>query len=331
MRRFCILFSLTVCGLIAGIARGETYKLANGQELVGEMLVTSANDLGVQIKVGEGNYQKVSWSDFSQDEIKRFARNPKLQPFVEPFIEISSEERIKKTEPNLKPPLRLQQPPRQSLPGALFSSGLGFFILFVLFAANVYAGYEVAIFRARPVLLVCGVAAVLPIAGPIIFLSLPTQLRPGEEPVAVPAEGAAVAAAGGAVAGAVAAPAADDAVNPMQADGAAHPTGLRLAHVETDKGPSLPPTTTYQRGQYTFNRRFIETKFPGFFGVVRRDADKDMVLVIKCARGEYTGQRISRIASNDLHLQVQRGPASEEVLIPFQEIQQVQVKHKDAK
>jgi hypothetical protein len=43
------------------------------------------------------------------------------------------------------------------------------------------------------------------------------------------------------------------------------------------------------------------------------------------------GQRISRIAPNDLHLQVQRGPASEEVTIPFQEMQQVQLRHKDAK
>jgi hypothetical protein len=64
--------------------------------------------------------------------------------------------------------------------------------------------------------------------------------------------------------------------------------------------------------------------------VVRRDADKDLVLVIKSARGEYIGQRISRIAANDMHLQVQRGPATEEVMIPFTEIKEVQIKHKDA-
>jgi hypothetical protein len=137
--------------------------------------------------------------------------------------------------------------------------------------------------------------------------------------------------------------AAAEAVNPMQAAGAEHPTGLRLA----DSGPSdavkvgqfeggeqkaaLPPTTTFQRGQFTFNRRFIETKFPGFFGVIRRDADRDMVLVIKSSRGEYIGQRISRIAANDLHLQVQRGHASEEIMIPFVEIQEIRLKHKDAK
>ena len=44
----------------------------------------------------------------------------------------------------------------------------------------------------------------------------------------------------------------------------------------------------------------------------------------------YRSQRISRIASNDLHLQVQKGNASEEIMIPFQEIQEIQLKHKDA-
>jgi hypothetical protein len=98
-----------------------------------------------------------------------------------------------------------------------------------------------------------------------------------------------------------------------------------------EQKPAIPTTVTYQRGQFTFNRRFIETKFPGFFGVVRRDADRDMVLVIKSSRGEYFGQRISRIAANDLHLQVQRGHASEEVMIPFVEIKEIRLQHKDAK
>ena len=73
----------------------------------------------------------------------------------------------------------------------------------------------------------------------------------------------------------------------------------------------------------------IETRFPGFFGVVRRDADKDMVLLIKSSRGLFAGHRISRIAANDLHLEVHKGHASEEVMVPFIEIQEIQLKHKD--
>jgi hypothetical protein len=55
-----------------------------------------------------------------------------------------------------------------------------------------------------------------------------------------------------------------------------------------------------------------------------------MVLLIKSSRGQFLGHRISRIAANDLHLEVQKGQASEEVTISFIEIQEIQLKHKDA-
>jgi hypothetical protein len=322
VRRFCLVMALLACGLIAGPVRADTFKLTSGETLTGEVLVTSANDAGAQVKVGEGEYKRVSWASFSQEDLKKFAQIPKLQPFVEPFIEISPEEKIKKTEVAIKQPPRLERPPARSLFGALLSSGPGFLILLLLYAANIYAAYEVSIFRAQPAALVCGVSAVLPLAGPIIFLSMHTRMLPAEQ-TWEPAPAAAAEAGAGAGA---------EAVNPMQAEGAAHPTGLKLAHFEPEKeAPGLPATTTFQRGQFTFNRRFFETKFPGFFGVIRRDADRDMLLVIKSSRGEYLGQRISRIAANDLHLQVQRGHASEEVTIPFVEIQEIRLKHKDAK
>ncbi len=207
----------------------------------------------------------------------------------------------------------------------MFTSNFGVFLVLAIYAANIYAGLEVARFRAQPPALVAGLAAipVLGLVSPILFLSLPTRVQPSEPAVEAPLEPAAEAAA------AAAGPAEPD-VNPMHADGAVHPTSLKL-HSEPESAKSaLPETQIFKRGQYTFNRRFIETRFPGFFGVVRRDADRDMVLIIKSSRGEYEGQRISRIAANDLHLQVQRGNASEEVLIPFQEIQEIRLKHKDA-
>jgi hypothetical protein len=324
--RLGVIIGLLVCGLLAGAARADTFKLTNGQEVTGDVLPASANEQGVQVKTGDTEFQKLKWADFSQEDLKKLAKTPKLEPLVEPFIEITPEERIKKTEvPNLKPVTRLERPAAQSLIGALFSSGLGFFVVLLLYGANVYAGYEVAIYRARPVGLVCGVAALLPVAGPILFLSLPSPVLPAAQTVEEPAEGAPEAPVEGA-------PGAEpsDVVNPMLAEGVEHPAGLKLAHSDTEHKPKVPPTVTFQRGQFTFNRRFIETKFPGFFSVVRREDVKDMVLVIKSARGEYIGQRISRIAANDLHLEVHRGSASEEIMIPFQEIQQIQLKHKDA-
>ena len=192
--------------------------------------------------------------------------------------------------------------------------------MLVLYGANIYAGYEVAIFRARQPALVCGLSAVpgLGFLAPIVFLSLPTDIKPTERAGAAVAEAPPQAATA----------AEEDDVNPMHGN-AVHPAGLKIAHTEKPKS-TLPETAIFKRGQFTFNRRFFETKFPGFFGVVRREADRDMMLVFKSSRGEYTTQRISRIAANDLHVAVQKGQASEEVMIPFQEIQEIQLKHKDA-
>ena len=323
VRRFYLL-SLVLLGLLVAGARGENFKLNNGETLTGELLAGSANDAGVKVKVSEGDYKQVPWASFSQEDLRNFAQNKKMEPFVEPFIEITQEEKIKKTEvPNFKQPQRLERVAKGSLLGAFFGSGLGVLILLLLYAGNLYSAYEVAIFRAQPVALVCGVAAVLPLVGPIIFLSVPTRMqagaatwetssRPGPETMA--------------------AAAAAEVINPMQGEVShAETSSLKLAHTEPEKAePALPATTTFQRGQFTFNRRFFETKFPGFFGVVRRDADRDMLLLIKTSRGKFNGHRISRIAANDLHLEVHKGQASEEVMIPFIEIQEIQLKHKDA-
>ena len=57
------------------------------------------------------------------------------------------------------------------------------------------------------------------------------------------------------------------------------------------------------------------------------EADKDLVLIIKSARGEYTGNRIMRINPNDFTLQVTKGGASNDVMIPFTEVRKY-VKHR---
>jgi hypothetical protein len=332
VRSFCLILALIVFAISAERLRADSYQLSTGETLNGEVLPTSANDAGVQVKVGEGEYKKVPWDGFSQQDLRKFRENPKLEPFVEPFIVITPEERVKKTEVVIKPPPRLPHPAAQSLFGAMFSSGLGLFLLLVVYGATIYAGYEVAIFRAQPVPLVAGLSAI-PLLGalaPIIFLAMPTRLQAAE-----PTWQASAAAA----------PPPEttpETVNPMQGEPTQQPAGLRLADTaahETQSAhgatpaqakPSLPATQTFQRGQFTFNRRFIETKFAGFFGVVRHGGDKDMVLVVKAARGQYTCNRISRIAANDFHVEVQHGNASEEIMIPFQEIKEIQLKHKDA-
>jgi hypothetical protein len=318
--RAYLFLSLLIFGLLPRIGLAEAYKLTTGETLNGEVLSTSANDQGVQVKIGEGQYQRVPWTSFSQEDLRAFAKNQKMEPFVAPFIEVSQAEKLKKTEPNVKQPPRLERPPKQSLVGAMFSSSLGILLVLLIYAANIYAGYEVAIYRARPPVLVAGLSAIpgLGFAAPIVFLSLPTQMKG--------TAGETKAAAADAPA-----PAATDEINPMKLESAEHPGGLRVAaDTQTKSKPALPEPVVYKRGQFTFNRRFFETKLAGFFGMIRRDAERDLVLTIKSNRGEFVADRISRIAANDFHIQVAKGPASEEVMISFQEVQEIRIKHKDA-
>jgi hypothetical protein len=321
--------------LALGVGQAETFKLNNGDSISGEVLLSSANDNGVQIKVGDGKYERVAWSSFSQEDLKKFAENKKLEPLVESFIEITQEEKIQRTEVPQKAPPRLELPPKQSLIGAMLGSAPGIFILVLVWAASIFAGYEVHMFRGHSLPLVCGVSAVLPILGPLVFLCIPTKVKPVDstEEGATAGDyapaGTVAAAAVTAAATAASAAAAGTGVNPMLDEKVEHPAGLRLAHEEAPK-PEAVKATTYQRGQFTFNRRFIETKFPGFFGTIKRDADKDMVLAIKTPRGNHVGHRITRIAANDMHIEERQGAATKEVQIHFQEIQEITLKHKDA-
>lgn len=311
--------------LLVNVSHGATYKLADGKEVTGELLPSSATDAGIQIKTGDGQYERVLWGNFSQSDLKTLVTDQKLRPFVEPFIEITREERLQQTKVTIKQPQRLELPPSGSLIGAMVGSSLGLFVLVALWAATIYAGYEVALFRGQSPILVAGLAAIpgIGILSPIIFLSMPTKMKPtdAQEATAASEPSATAAAAAGAT---------GESVNPMQDLSVAHPSALHLHHEEKKKSTTaIPQPVVYQRGQFTFNRRFFETKFVNFFGAVRRAEDRDMVLVIKASRGRYTGQRISRIAANDLHLEVHHGATSEEVMIPFVEIQEIRVQHKD--
>jgi hypothetical protein len=301
-----------------------TFEYADGTKVTGDIVRPDPKFL--QVRTEDNKYVDIEWGKLSQTtlgELKELAlqkRDTKLLENVEPYIEISQDDIIKKTEVVVKPVPRLEQPPKGSLLGAMFKSPVGIVCLLLLYAANIYAGYEVASVRAYPPAMVCGIAAVAPIIGPVIFLCLPTKLpsRPDEREESL--EAAAPEAAPGAASHSAAygsAPAGHD-------TDAGEPGGAAPGHAAP---AAVPATQVFKRGQFTFNRRFIETKFSAFFGAVRRGADKDLVLLVKSGRGEYVATRISRIAANDMHLDVHKGGASHEVQIPFGEIQEIQIKH----
>ena len=326
-RRF-ICLGILLCGLLCGIARADSFTLNDGSTLTGDII--SYSETGLRVKFPDGTYSDpVAWTKFSQDDLKKLSQeNPKIAPFASAFIEESDEQRAAKTEvTNPVIPTRLKRPAVHSLFAAMLSSSVGLFVIVILYGAGIFAAYEVALYRRRPRGLVCGLAAIpgLGLVSPIVFLSMPPARLSMEEEETYRVESAPPAEAPSfIVPGSPEAAAAEAA--------AANPGGLHIAHAAPPaaSGAPLPPTQVFQRGAFMFNRRFLETKFSAYFGVVRRETEKDMVLIIKAARGEYTVDRISRISTNELHAQVRKGPATEEVTIPFTEIQEIRLKHKDS-
>lgn len=282
----------------------------------------SMDGSGFILKNPDGSYgDRMPWTKLAQADLKELEQNPKAAQWVEPFIEPDPNERMKRTEVEIKDYPKLAHPAGHSLAAALFTTPIGLLMILLLYAGNIYAAYEISLFRAQKPGLVCGVAAVAPVVGPIIFLSMPTNLKPKEQTWQTAAEQQVDPNLAAAIA-------AEEVATAEVATAEAAPGGLHVAHATA--APAVPQGKSYVRGQFTFNRRFFETQMPAFFAISRPEAEKDKILVVKASRGQYIAQRISRITANDMTLQVNKGHASEEVVIPFVEIQEVHIKHKDA-
>jgi hypothetical protein len=300
---FWIIFSLWLCGLLVA-ARADTFQLTDGSSLTGD--IVTFNDSGITFRVAGDTYTNLVWTKFSQDALKQLSANPKIKLLVEPFIEIPPSERAPKPEIQIRDVSRLDLPRQQSLLGALASSSVGLFVLLLIYAANLYAAFEIAIVRMRPIALAMGVSAVLPIIGPIIFLSLPVKAEAA--PVAAPVEGEPTAF-----------------TVPGQQPTAEEEIKIAGGSWQ-NPADGQPAPQIFQRGQYTFNRRFLETKFSGFFGAIRRGPDKDSVLLVKTTREQFVANRITRIAANDVHFEVVTDSSVREVMVPFADIQEMQLK-----
>ena len=315
MRRiFWTIFGLWLGGLLVAVG-ADTFPLTDGKSVTGDVI--SYNDNGVVFRLDVDKYsERVPWTKFSQDALKQLEKNPKIRPLAEPFIETPPPARTKKGDIKVHEVSRLELPPKQSLFGALFSSSVGLVVLLLIYAANIFAGYEIAVMRSRPIALVMGMAVVLPILGPIIFLAMPARVE-APEPVATPPEAA---------------------PHTFTVPGAPQPVPAGIHIVEASwqgkssaapaAGPGAPQI--FQRGQFTFNRRFFETKFSGFFSMIRRESEKNLMLTVKTGRALFVVERITRIATNEMHVEVAQGAAKQEVMVPFAEIVEVQLKSKSA-
>lgn len=296
MRKLLFLFSLVL--LVAGGAlAAETLTLTDGGTVSGEIIKSDDNGLMLRLPGETYATTNVSWSHMSQESLKQLAANPKLKTYAEPFIEPDASQRPAKADIQINPVTRLERPAKPSLFGGLVGSPVGLFIFLVLYAANLYAGYEVAIIRARPTVQVIGLSAVLPVIGPVIFLALPMKVEapPESEPVYAPAGTAAAA-------------------------GQRTPEEIQIVEASWRKEEKPPEPQIFARGKFTFNKRFVETKFAGYLGAPKGEALK-FTLELKTATAQHAVEHILQVAATEVMLETKRG----QVTVPLADIQEIKL------
>jgi len=290
------------CGPVIAQQASQTFEFADGGSVVGRLVAPQDKYLQVALESAGDTpvYTNILWARLSQKTLERLAGDRAAGPFARIFIDppAPAAPAAQAKAINIKTPPKLDRPQG----GGLFSSAVMVVLILIVYAANIYAGWEIGIFRQWPAAMTAAVAAFVPIIGPVIFLAMPTRSQHVEE---APAEVPVVEET---------APVVEAAPAPVEQQAAQ---------------PALPQPVVYSRGQFTFNRRFFETKFAGFMKMVPGEAERDKVIYIKSARGEYTGQRFSKVEPNEVYLQIKKGTVSEDVMLPFSEIFEVTIKHKD--
>ncbi len=330
MRRKIFTIYLLLLGLISFGANAGVYSLSDGGTLSGEPI--SYNETGLIVRQADNSVSpRIPWEKFTDDALKQLlaeAKTDRDKDFIQPLLEDTVEKTAERKEFAVKEAPKPERPTKNVGLSAGFSSPVFLVIFLILYAANLYAAYEIALYKYQPPMLVCGVSAVAPFIGPIIFLCIPAKADPMRDTTADAPK-------------VQEAPIEEVPLHHGAADHVTHSTdGSPVAHNDSGHAepeapaaptaPVFPAPVVFSRSEFSFNRRFFETKMAGFFRVVPGDAEKDMVIEIKSLRGDFVGKRISRVTQGELFLQVFKDSATHDEMLPFAEIQEVRIRHKDA-
>ena len=286
--------------VVASATAAETLALTDGSTQAGD--IVKFDDNGLMLRGAGDAYVTVPWGKLSQDSLKHLTENPKIKPLVEVFIAPDESQRPAKPEIKVNAVTRLEHPANPSLFGGLTGSPVGLFILLVLYLANLYAAFEVSVVRARPAVQVIGLSAVLPIIGPVIFLAMPMKVEaPPEENVFAAPAGTAAAAA------------------------QRTPEEIQIVEASWRQEDKKPEAQIFARGKFTFNKRFVETKFAGFIGELKGEA-LNFSMEVKTASTQFAVERIQQVAATDVIFEtVQSG----QVTVPLADILEIELTPKN--
>jgi hypothetical protein len=271
-----IILFLSLCFSAAMLAvHAENVTLTDGSSLSGDILKFDAT--GIMLRMGDSVYTNLAWGRFSQESLKQLSQNPKIAPLAEAFIEPTAPERPPKPEITVKPVTRMEIPAHPSIILGMLTSPVGLFVLLVLYVANLFAAYEVGLIRARSPLQMIGTAAILPVIAPVIFLWMPIYTA---KVVEVAPE--IVTAPSGSL---------QNPADEVEVIAAAN-------KVEEKK---LEPLI-FARGKFTFNKRFVETKFAGFFGEPKAEA-LIYTMEVKTTKATFKVERIMQVSATEVILE----------------------------
>jgi hypothetical protein len=292
MLGFCFVFA-------ALAARAETLKFTDGGTLTGE--IVKPDNSGLMFHAEGDVYTNIAWARLSQDTLKEISSDPKVKDFADPFIEPSGT--VNAAAPiQLNPVTRIERPAHPSLILGMVTSPLGLFILLVLYGANLFAAFEISRVKARTPAQVMGVSAILPVIGPCIFLYLPMHEEKTPEQLAEEQ------------------PFPEGEQTPEQIQVVEH------ARAEAGQQEKKLEPQIFARGKFTFNKRFVETKFANYMGVPKGEALK-YAMEMKTSQGVFVVDQIMQVSATDVLLDVAgRG----QLTVQLSDIQEVKLNPKKA-
>ena len=316
MRWIQNLMRLLLCSWMGSFLFAAEYKLIDGTALSGE-LITADKDAFVLKLDGGGYSTRTDWGKLSDESLLAMSRIPKAARFVEPYVTLPSPEDVRRERPALSitEPQRVPKPRSETAaPGrperksarpltAILTPG-GLFFIGAMYLANIFFGFEVARFKWRPPVLVCGVSAVAPIIGPLIFLSMPKWSPPEE----INATAEALEATSLSVA--------DSGPSLVQQ------MGLRTGGAAPAPTEDFPKS--FRKGDFTFNRRFIETQFAMFLPAAAAQESAGLVIDVTSTSGHIVANRINRLNASEAILQVVGG---DEAPVEYAAIQEITIRH----
>lgn len=303
-----ILSILALCLAFAALkvsADTATYTLVDGGSVTAD--VVKYDDYGVMLHVPTGDtYTNVPWGMFSQDALSQFAGDARIKPLVQPFILPPPPANAQASQISIMPVKKIDYPEHPSLIVGMLTSPLGILLLLVLYGANLYAGFEIALMKARAPAQVMGLSAVLPVIGPVIFLIKPMQENVSPEEQAAAAEQ----------------------VFPA---GEQTPEQIQIVEASWKEDSSKPKEKKlepqiFARGKFTFNKRFVETKFSSFMGDGKSGDAAKYTMELKTLKDTLAVERIMQVAATEVILETRNG----QVAVALGDISEIKLNPKTA-